>query len=41
MEKVLTRQEAFGLREEELIEVNVALDLYIEKVNKANRGNGK
>lgn len=37
MEGVLSRTEAFGLREEELIEVNMALDIHIDNINTSNK----
>lgn len=37
MERVLTYSEAINMQEEELIEVNVALDIHIDNINKASK----
>ena len=37
MEQVISRKDAFELREEELIELNMALDIHIENINKKNK----
>lgn len=38
MEKVISRKDAFELHEEELIELNIALDIHIKNINKSMKG---
>lgn len=37
MEKIISRKDAFELHEEELIELNMALDIHIDNINKQSK----